>query len=505
MAIDWKATPSNIETVYDEDGEIIGWLDENGVRYDSYGNALSANRLLNDIELCEKALQSEKRLRPVIENLFNRKQVGFLYGESNTGKSFAALSLLNRVAQGKPWSGLRVAKECHAFYFDGETGIEIKDRNKAWSNKFNNGVKNNRMHILSPKINLFDNEIQRRIINDVNQITNNKGGIICFDTLSSFLAYYTKKSIDGKTVMDMDNPDENDAIAMRKLIAILKIIAAETNSFVLMVHHGGKDAAKGMKGAITLKNDCDTVIKLSQIEGNEHSISVSLAVEKNRSAAKLPTMKFDLVLEESGISQNELYEIDNELCDYPNDNQQGYTINKSTKTLVFIDKPEEIKSDGKLDRKQANNEIFIMQPSASKNDCQATHNYQHQPMTAVQQQSRIDINRSDGEIRESSRNFTEEARNNNNDYYRHNISLDKLKNSPSQCSLYKEIYSEIGGGMCGKAIDLESFLNGKVISTSKRKDVIKKELTGLVRKGVIVMDAKTISLPNPPAPIMTST
>ncbi|ELB6959097.1 AAA family ATPase [Salmonella enterica] len=505
IAIDWNATPSNTETTYNENGEIIGWLDENGVRYDAYGNSLSASNQLCDIELCELKLQSEKRLRPVIENLFNRKQVGFLYGESNTGKSFAALSLLNRVAQGKPWSGLRVAKECHAFYFDGETGVEIKDRNKAWSNKFNNGVKNDRMHILSPQINLFDSEVQRRIISDVNKITNNKGGIICFDTLSSFLAYYTKKSIDGKTVMEMENPDENDAIAMRKLVSILKRIAVETNSFVLMVHHGGKDAAKGMKGAITLKNDCDTVIKLSQIEGNEHSLSVSLAVEKNRSTAKLPTMKFDLVLEDNGITQNELYEIDNELCDYSNDNQQGYPINKGTKTLVFIDKPESIKLDGKLDRKQANDEILIMQPSAPKNDCQATHNCQHQPMTAAQQQSRIDINRSDGEIRESSRNFTEEARNNNNDYYRHNISLDKLKNSPTQRGLYEKIYGEIGGGTYNKTINLDFFVDKEASASGKRKDVIKKALAEMSRKNIIIIDWKMISLPKPPAPIMTST
>lgn len=78
----------------------------------------------------------------------------------------------------------------------------------------------------------------------------------------------------------MENPDENDAIAMRKLISILKRIAVETNSFVLMVHHGGKDAAKGMKGAITLKNDSDTVIKLEQMQGNDFGLSVSLTIEK---------------------------------------------------------------------------------------------------------------------------------------------------------------------------------------------------------------------------------
>lgn len=64
--------------------------------------------------------------------------------------------------------------------------------------------------------------VQNIIISDINSITNNKGGIICFDTLSSFLAYYSKQCIDGKTTLDMDNPDENDAIAMRKLVSILK-------------------------------------------------------------------------------------------------------------------------------------------------------------------------------------------------------------------------------------------------------------------------------------------
>ncbi|EAO7025403.1 hypothetical protein DXW28_23100, partial [Salmonella enterica] len=333
MVIDWDTKPSNTEATLDENGDVIEWTDENCIRYDAFGNAIPT-KILCAIEQEEIKLQSEKRLRPIIEHLFNRKQVGFLYGESNTGKSFAALSLLNRVAQGRPWSGLRVAKECHAFYFDGETGVEVKDRNTAWSKKFNGGIKNKRMHILSPQINLFDVGVQNIIISDINSITNNKGGIICFDTLSSFLAYYSKQCIDGKTTLDMDNPDENDAIAMRKLVSILKRIAVETNSFVLMVHHGGKDAAKGMKGAITLKNDCDTVIKLAasdrQTGGNNIAFSVSLTVEKNRSAAKLPVMEFNLCSEDNGITQQELHEIDNELCDYPDEGETGYEAKNST-------------------------------------------------------------------------------------------------------------------------------------------------------------------------------
>jgi hypothetical protein len=521
MSIDWNAKPY----APDENGFYpcyepmkIDWNAE--PYYGEYDNQhphtadVIATENLCAIQQEEIKLQSEKRLRPVIEHLFNRKQVGFLYGESNTGKSFAALSLLNRVAQGKPWSGLRVAKECHAFYFDGETGVEIKDRNTAWSKRFNGGIKNNRMHILSPQINLFDVGVQDIIINDINSITNNKGGIICFDTLSSFLAYYKKQCIDGKTILDMDNPDENDAVAMRKLVLVLKRIAVETNSFVLMVHHGGKDAAKGMKGAITLKNDCDTVIKLAvhddmQIPNSGLAFSVSLNVEKNRSAAKLPAMKFDLCLEDNGITQMELHEIDNELCDYPDENEKGYRISKNTKTLVFIDKPEAINDTVKIIRK--NNELeekdcIHMQSGEPKNSYQAAYNHQYQPMTQQQQQDKIEINQSDGEVRESAKEFTELARaNNSNSYCMYKYALNKLKNSPTQRELYEKIYAEIGGGMYNKAINLIFFINKEESASGKRKDVIKKALTEMARKNIITIENNAISLPKPPAPIMTDT
>lgn len=463
--------------------------------YDGINDELCA------IELAEIQLQSEKRLRPVIENLFNRKQVGFLYGESNTGKSFAALSLLNRVAQGKPWAGLRVAKECHAFYFDGETGVEIKDRNTAWSNKFNSGVKNDRMHILSPQINLFDKEIQNQIINDVNKITNNKGGIICFDTLSSFLAYYTKKSIDGKTILDMENPDENDAIAMRKLISILKRIAVETNSFVLMVHHGGKDAAKGMKGAITLKNDSDTVIKLEQMQGNDFGLSVSLTIEKNRSAAKLPVMQFDLCTADNGITVCELHDINNELCDYPEENEKGYQVNANTKTLVFIDRPTPVIAAGKIERKQANDEPFFMQQSP-KNDYAQMHTQQRQPLTTQQQNKQLMQNAVNAESYEAGVNFTQNVARNNTLAYDSYMSELKKKNAPAQERVLERIIQlmEFSADGCVHESDLTKALKTEY---KMQPNNIKRAITGLERCRFIMNNRGIIHIITPPAQIMT--
>ncbi|EJG3773762.1 AAA family ATPase [Escherichia coli] len=493
MFIDWSAIPDYYYTLaidYYAPANYGEWSE-----YDGINDELCA------IELAEIQLQSEKRLRPVIENLFNRKQVGFLYGESNTGKSFAALSLLNRVAQGKPWAGLRVAKECHAFYFDGETGVEIKDRNTAWSNKFNSGVKNDRMHILSPQINLFDKEIQNRIINDVNKITNNKGGIICFDTLSSFLAYYTKKSIDGKTILDMENPDENDAIAMRKLISILKRIAVETNSFVLMVHHGGKDAAKGMKGAITLKNDSDTVIKLEQMQGNDFGLSVSLTIEKNRSAAKLPVMQFDLCTADNGITVCELHDINNELCDYPEENAKGYQVNANTKTLVFIDRPTPVIAAGKIERKQANDEPFIMQQSPI-NDYAQMHTQQRQPLTTQQQNKQLMQNAVNAESYEAGVNFTQNAARNNTLAYDSYMSELKKKNAPTQERVLEMIIQlmEFSADGCVHESDLTKALKTEY---KMQPNNIKRAITGLERCRFIMNNRGIIHIITPPAQIMT--
>ncbi|HBB2608565.1 TPA: hypothetical protein J9711_003251, partial [Escherichia coli] len=332
-------------------------------------------------------------------------------------------------------------------------------------------------------------------------ITNNKGGIICFDTLSSFLAYYTKKSIDGKTILDMENPDENDAIAMRKLISILKRIAVETNSFVLMVHHGGKDAAKGMKGAITLKNDSDTVIKLEQMQGNDFGLSVSLTIEKNRSAAKLPVMQFDLCTADNGITVCELHDINNELCDYPEENAKGYQVNANTKTLVFIDRPTPVIAAGKIERKQANDEPFIMQQSPI-NDYAQMHTQQRQPLTTQQQNKQLMQNAVNAESYEAGVNFTQNAARNNTLAYDSYMSELKKKNAPAQERVLEMIIQlmEFSADGCVHESDLTKALKTEY---KMQPNNIKRAITGLERCRFIMNNRGIIHIITPPAQIMT--
>lgn len=505
MYIDYNAKPFNGE-----------WLEEETECSD-----------LCDIEIAELSLKSEHKLKPVIENLFYRKQVGFLYGDSNTGKSFCALSLLNRVANGQCWSGLRVAKDCHAFYFDGETGVELLGRNHAWNMKFNGGTKNNRMHILAPKFNIYDSEIQNRVINSINKMTGGKGGIVCFDTLSSFLANFDKRTLGGG-VLDMENPDENDAIAMRKLVSIMKRIAVETNSFVFMVHHNGKDTTKGMKGAATLKNDSDTVIRLEQLPNdemaNDAAITAALIVEKNRGCSKLSTMKFKLVREHNGISHAELHDIDSELCQKPQGLMQiGYQVNDPTKTLVFLDDPRPLNIydeniiDGKKSGKPLRQKELSPQDKldaardlkfVENNINQPTNEYaqmytaQRQPMTQQQQQRQLEQNSVNAESYQAGANYTATAAQDNALAYNCYLNAFKKKGASAQKKAFEKIImlSKNSFDGCANESDVLNILKDEFAMQSNNS---KRAIEGLLKGRVISNDKGKIRIIKPPAQIMS--
>ena len=57
--------------------------------------------------------------------------------------------------------------------------------------------------------------------------------------------------------------DENNNSEMSKLIAGLDAIRERTGVHIMLVHHSGKDASKGARGASALRAACDTEIELS--------------------------------------------------------------------------------------------------------------------------------------------------------------------------------------------------------------------------------------------------
>src|SRR6185503_12980305 len=72
-------------------------------------------------------------------------------------------------------------------------------------------------------------------------------GLIVVDTLARAIA----------------GDDENSAQDMAAFIGRVSSIARETGAAVLVVHHPGKDDARGMRGSTALFAACDAVIKIT--------------------------------------------------------------------------------------------------------------------------------------------------------------------------------------------------------------------------------------------------
>ena len=58
--------------------------------------------------------------------------------------------------------------------------------------------------------------------------------------------------------------DENDSAAMGEIIAATKAIQADLGGLVLLIHHSGKDASKGLRGHSSLHAALDAAIEVSR-------------------------------------------------------------------------------------------------------------------------------------------------------------------------------------------------------------------------------------------------
>jgi len=86
------------------------------------------------------------------------------------------------------------------------------------------------------------------------------GGVVCIDTLN--------RAAPGM--------DENDSKSMGEVISAAKAIQAELGGLVLVVHHTGKDATKGLRGHSSLHAALDCAIEVSR-DGDQRQWTVHKA------------------------------------------------------------------------------------------------------------------------------------------------------------------------------------------------------------------------------------
>ena len=195
-------------------------------------------KLLTGDKLCELPAMKWR-----IKNVLPSRGIGVMFGPSGSGKSFLVLDMLQSLALGRDWFGHKV-KQCSVTYvaLEGEAGVA--GRLKAYHAR--HGSTSLNIRYVAQSFKLTD-------ANDLNDLAEaiqvaGTADVVVLDTLS--------RATPGL--------DENDSKAMGQIVACAKMLQEMLGGLLLLVHHTGKDASKGMRGHSSLHAALDCAIEVKR-------------------------------------------------------------------------------------------------------------------------------------------------------------------------------------------------------------------------------------------------
>lgn len=185
----------------------------------------------------------------LVKGLFDRGQIVVIWGAPGSGKTFTTLSLSAHVAAGEPWCG-RKTKPGRVLYVCAEsTSKHLQNRASALKAKYPELQTAEvffvplAMDLLHGKQDIEDVIAAARAMEEC--------VMIVVDTLA----------------VTFGGGNENSPEDMGQYVANIKRIRDETGAAVLVVHHCGKDEARGMRGHTSLLGATDGELVV-EIDGN---------------------------------------------------------------------------------------------------------------------------------------------------------------------------------------------------------------------------------------------
>ncbi len=216
-------------------------------------------------------LKSLKSPRWLVNRLIPDGGLAVVYGQPKVGKTFWALELSLCVATGRPFHGLTVRQGC-VTYVAAEGGpARLRDRVAAWLKA--RGVEEreleNQWELIAAPVDLPNPKVVSELIDALG----GRRHLVVFDTLARCMS-----------------GDENSQKDMGASVAGCDRIRTEIGASVLLVHHEGKDGARGARGSTVLRGAIDTSIRGSA----DKQGPISFTVEDQRDDEPLAAMKFEL-------------------------------------------------------------------------------------------------------------------------------------------------------------------------------------------------------------------
>lgn len=197
-----------------------------------------------------------RSVRWIVKDFLPAAQLGVLFGESGSGKTFASYDLCAAVCRGIEWNGKRVTKG-RVLYVVAEGVAGFVNRIKAYCHQRGIRPSDIDMDVISDLTpNLLEPAQITDLIKDIKQ--QQPYDLIVMDTFAQV----------------MPGANENSGEDVGKALAECKRIHRHTGAMVLLVHHSGKDASKGARGWSGLRAAAD--VELEVLRSDElRSISVT--------------------------------------------------------------------------------------------------------------------------------------------------------------------------------------------------------------------------------------
>lgn len=215
-----------------------------------------------------------------VKSILPRDGLAAIFGPPGSAKTFLALNLAFAISEGDEWFGYRV-EPCSVLYvcLEGQGGLPQRMQTYA---EYHGAQGGKRLRFITEPFSLLLEDDLSALVRTIN----NSGllpKVIVLDTFSAASA----------------GADENSSADMGKLIEAAKRIREECGGLVILVHHSGKDATKGLRGHSSLSAALDVVIHVTR---NDERRSWELAKSKDGADGK--EHPFQLSTVELGVDKD---------------------------------------------------------------------------------------------------------------------------------------------------------------------------------------------------------
>ncbi|SDH23520.1 AAA family ATPase [Propionivibrio dicarboxylicus] len=184
------------------------------------------------------------QLRWIIKGILPQAELGVLYGESGSGKSFMALDMAASIARGIEWRGCKV-RHGKIVYIAAEGANGFRNRLRAYALQHQVDLKDLPIHVIHAAPNMLDKTDALDVAKAILKVVG-KCDLIIVDTLAQ----------------TMPGGNENAGEDMGKALAHCRGLHRATGAMVLLVHHSGKDSSKGARGWSGLRAAADVELEV---------------------------------------------------------------------------------------------------------------------------------------------------------------------------------------------------------------------------------------------------